>query len=392
MRKVVIVDAVRTPIGSFGGSLKDVPAAELGAAVVKRLLDSNGIAGGQIDEVILGNVLQAGQGQNPARQAAVKAGLGVEIPSYTVNKVCGSGLKAVTLAAQSIASGESESIVAGGIESMSRAPYLLGNVRWGCRMGHETASDSMVCDGLWDAFGDYHMGLTAENLAEKYGISRDEQDEYAAASQQKAEKAISEARIASEIVPVEVPQGKRDPVIFDADEHPRPGTTKEKLAGLKPAFKSDGTVTPGNASGINDGAAAVVLMSEERCRESGLEQMAAVRSFASAGVAPSIMGVGPVVATRKALDRAGLVISDIDLIEVNEAFAVQCIAVGRELGWDWERVNVNGGAIAYGHPIGASGARILVSLLHEMARRDSRLGLATLCIGGGQGMAVIVER
>lgn len=392
MKRVVIVDGLRTAVGKFGGMLRDIPAQELGAIVIKKLLDRTGIKGEEVSEVIMGNVLQAGLGQNPARQAAVRAGLPVEIPSFTVNKVCGSGLKAVNLAAQSIALGDADIIIAGGMENMSQAPYLLKKARWGYQMGDDSLIDSMIRDGLWCIFGDCHMGITAENIADRFGISREEQDEFSALSQQKAEKAIKEGRLDNEIVPVTIPQKKGEAVIFKTDEFPRPGTTKEKLAGLKPAFKKDGTVTAGNSSGINDGAAVVVVMSEEKARELGLKPKAFIRAFASAGVDPSIMGMGPVSATQKVLEKTNLKIDDFDLIEANEAFAVQSIAVGKELGWDKEKVNVNGGAIAFGHPIGATGAKILVSLIYEMERRGSKLGLATLCIGGGQGIATILER
>lgn len=392
MRRVVIVEGLRTAVGKFGGMLKDLPAQELGAIVIRRLLERTGIKGEQVNEVIMGNVLQAGLGQNPARQAAVRAGVSVEIPSFTVNKVCGSGLKAITLAAQSIALGDADIIIAGGMENMSQAPYLLKKVRWGCRMGDDNLVDSILHDGLWCIFGDCHMAITAENIADRYGISREEQDEFAAFSQQKAEKAIKEGKLDNEIVPVTVHQKKGEAVIFKTDEFPRAGTTKEKLAGLKPAFRKDGTVTAGNSSGINDGAAAVAVMSEEKARELGLKPKAFIRGFASAGVEPSLMGMGPVPATQKVLKKTDLRIDALDLIEANEAFAVQSIAVGKELGWDNERVNVNGGAIAFGHPIGATGAKILVSLLYEMERRGGKLGLVTLCIGGGQGIAAVLER
>jgi len=392
MTNVVILSAVRTAIGSFGGTLKDIPAPELGAVVVKEALQRAGIRPDQVDEVILGNVLQAGQGQNPARQAAIKAGLPVEIPAMTINMVCGSGLRAVNLAASLIVSGEADIIVAGGMESMSQAPYALPGARWGMRMGDGQVVDIMIKDGLWDVFNDYHMGITAENLAEKYNISREEQDLFALESQKRAEKAIKEGRFREEIVPVVVPQKKGEPIIFAQDEHPRFGTTLEALAKLRPAFKKDGTVTAGNASGINDGAAALVLTSAWKAESLGLKPLAVLRSWATAGVEPSIMGIGPVEATRKALKRAGLTLADIDLIEANEAFAAQCLAVAKELELDLNKTNVNGGAIALGHPIGASGARILVTLLYEMQRRGSRYGLATLCVGGGMGVATIVER
>lgn len=392
MRQAVIVSAVRTAVGTFGGTLADVPAWELGAVVIAEALRRAQLEPSDVDEVIMGNILQAGQGQNPARQAAIKAGIPVKVPSMTINKVCGSGLKAVVLAAQAVMLGDADVVVAGGMESMNQAPYLLAKARTGYRMGHGELLDSMIKDGLWCALTNVHMGITAENLAEKYAISRQEQDEFALLSQQRAEKAITEGRFDEEIVPVEIPRKKGEVVRFARDEHPRFGTTLEKLAALRPAFKKDGTVTAGNASGINDGAAAVVVMSQERAASCGLESMATIRSYASAGVQPSEMGLGPVPSTRKALAKADLTLDQIDLIEANEAFAAQSLAVTRELGWDLERVNVNGGAIALGHPIGASGARILVTLLHEMKRRGARLGLATLCVGGGMGVTVIVHR
>ncbi|HPU61488.1 MAG TPA: acetyl-CoA C-acetyltransferase [Bacillota bacterium] len=392
MREVVILSGVRTAIGTFGGTLQNVRAGDLGAVVIKEAIKRAGISLDTVDEVIMGNVLQAGQGQNPARQAAMKAKLDTKVPAMTVNKVCASGLKAVVLAAQAIMCEDADVIVAGGMENMNLAPYILHKARYGYRMGHGELIDSMISDGLWCIFNDVHMGITAENLAELYGITREEQDEFAAGSQQKAEKAIAEGRFEDEIVPVEIPQRKGDPIVFSRDEHPRPGTTKEKLASLRPAFKKDGTVTAGNASGINDGAAALVIASKDKASELGIKPMATVKAYASSGVEPKVMGIGPVSATRKALAKAGLNLDDIDIIEANEAFAVQSLAVGRELGWDIDKVNVNGGAIALGHPIGASGARILVTLLHEMIKRDVRFGLATLCIGGGMGLSVIVER
>ncbi|MBP7868789.1 MAG: acetyl-CoA C-acetyltransferase [Firmicutes bacterium] len=392
MREAVIVSAVRTAIGTFSGTLANTSASELGATVIRAALERAKVEPGAVDEVLMGCILQAGQGQNPARQAALKAGLPIEVPCTTINKVCGSGLKSVALAAQSIIAGDAEIVVAGGTENMNLAPYMLDKARTGYRMGHGQLIDSMIHDGLWCIFGDTHMGITAENLAEQYSISRAEQDEFAAASQAKAAAAIESGRFADEIVPVLIPQRKGDPIKFDKDEHVRPGTTVESLAKLKPAFKKDGTVTAGNASGINDGAAAVVVMSADRAKAMGLAPIAKVRAYASAGVDPSVMGIGPVPATRKALAKAGMTVEDIDLIEANEAFASQSLAVGRDLGWDPARVNVNGGAIALGHPIGASGARILVTLLHEMEKRDVKYGLATLCIGGGMGIAMIVER
>jgi len=392
MKEAVIVSAARTAIGTFSGTLANTSASELGAVVVRAALERAGVEPGAVDEVLMGCILQAGQGQNPARQAALKAGLPVEVPCTTINKVCGSGLKSVALAAQSIMAGDAEILVAGGAENMNLAPYMLDKARTGYRMGHGQLIDSMIHDGLWCIFGDTHMGITAEKVAEQYGISRAEQDEFAAASQAKAAAAIESGRFADEIVPVMLPQRKGDPIRFDKDEHVRPGTTVESLSKLKPAFKKDGTVTAGNASGINDGAAAVVVMSADRAKAMGLAPLAKVKAYASAGVDPSVMGIGPVPATRKALAKAGLTVADIDLIEANEAFASQSLAVGRDLGWDAAKVNVNGGAIALGHPIGASGARILVTLLHEMQKRDVRYGLATLCIGGGMGIALIVER
>jgi len=392
MKEAVIVSAARTAIGTFSGTLANTSASELGAVAIRAALERAKMEPGAVDEVLMGCILQAGQGQNPARQAALKAGLPVEIPCTTINKVCGSGLKSVALAAQSIMAGDAEIVVAGGAENMNLAPYMLDKARTGYRMGHGQLIDSMIHDGLWCIFGDTHMGITAENLAEKYGVSRAEQDEFAAASQAKAAAAIESGRFADEIVPVMLPQRKGDPIRFDKDEHVRPGTTVESLAKLRPAFKKDGTVTAGNASGINDGAAAVVVMSADRAKAMGLAPLAKVRAYASAGVDPSVMGIGPVPATRKALAKAGLTIEDIGLIEANEAFASQSLAVGRDLGWDPAVVNVNGGAIALGHPIGASGARILVTLLHEMQKRDVKYGLATLCIGGGMGIAMIVER
>lgn len=392
MEKVVIASATRTAIGSFGKSLKKVPAVDLGATVIKSALERAGIDKELVDEVLLGNILQAGQGQNPARQATLKAGLPETVPATTINKVCGSGLKTVNLAAQSIMLGEHDIIVAGGIENMSNSGYYLPNARWGEKMGHGKMVDLMIHDGLWDAFNDYHMGITAENLAEKYDISREKQDEFAAKSQNKAEKAWEEGRFEDEITPVEIPQRKGDPEIFKKDEYYRKGVTADGLSKLRPAFKKDGTVTAGNASGINDGAAVLVLMSKKRAQELGIKPIATFVAHASAAVDPAIMGIGPVPATQLALDRAGLDISDIELVEANEAFAAQSLAVLKELNFDPEIVNVNGGAIALGHPIGASGTRILVTLIHEMIKRDNRYGLATLCIGGGQGITTIVER
>ena len=392
MREAVIVSAVRTAVGGFLGGLAAVPAADLGAAVIKEALARARLAPEQVDEVIVGNVLQAGQGQNPARQAAVKAGIPYEVPAVTVNKVCGSGLKSVSLAMQAVRLGEADIVVAGGIESMSRAPYLLEGARTGYRMGHAGVVDEMIKDGLWCAFVDAHMGITAENIAAKYGITREEQDAFALASHQKAVAAIDAGRFKEEIVPVQVPQKKGPPAPFATDEHPRRDTSMEKLAGLRPAFKPDGTVTAGNASGINDGAAAVVVMSAEKARELGLKPMVVLRAFAAAGVDPAYMGLGPVPASRKALAKAGLAVADLDLIEANEAFAVQSVAVARELELPAEKLNVNGGAVALGHPIGASGTRILVTLIYELLRRGGRYGLATMCIGGGMGVALVVER
>ncbi len=391
MRDVVIVSAVRTAIGSFMGTLSKTPATELGGIVIKEALNRAGVKGEQVDEVIMGNVLQAGLGQGPARQAAIKAGIPIDVPAVAVNKLCGSGLKAVHLASQAIKAGEAEIIVAGGMENMSMAPYLLMQGRTGYRLGDAKIIDSMIKDGLQDAFYDYHMGITSENVAEKYGITRAEQDEFSAWSQKKTEKAIKEGKFKDEIVPVVIPQRKGEPIVFDTDEFPRNDVTAEGLAKLKPAFKKDGTVTAGNASGINDGAAAFVLMSREKAVELGIKPMAVLRGNGAAGVDPQIMGIGPVPASKKALEKAGLSIEDLDLIEANEAFAAQSLAVGRELQIPNEKLNVNGGAIALGHPIGASGARILVTLLYEMQRRQSCYGLATLCIGGGQGIASVVE-
>jgi acetyl-CoA C-acetyltransferase len=392
MKEVVIVSAVRTAIGSFGGSLKDVPAVDLGALVIKEAVNKAGIKPEMVDEVVMGNVLQAGLGQNPARQAMVKAGLPVEVPAMTINKVCGSGLRAVSLACQMILAGDDDIVVAGGMENMSRAPFLLNTSRWGQRMGNGQMVDEMITDGLYDAFNQYHMGITAENIAEKWGITREMQDEFSAASQNKAEAAIKSGRFKDEIVPVIIPQRKGDPKVFDTDEFPRFGTTPQILAKLKPAFKKDGTVTAGNASGINDCAAALVVMSGEMAKKLGLKPMAKIVSYGTKGLDPSIMGYGPFYATKKALEKANLTVEDMDLIEANEAFAAQSLAVAKDLKFDMSKVNVNGGAIALGHPIGASGARILVSLLHEMEKRDAKKGLATLCIGGGMGTAVIVER
>lgn len=390
MTDVVIVSGCRTAIGTFGGTLRDVPASTLGAVAIKEAIKRAKIDPAEVEEVIMGNVLQAGQGQNPARQAAMGAGIPKEVPSFTVNKVCASGLKAVILAAQAIAVGDCKIVVAGGMENMSMAPYAVPKARWGERMGHDQFLDLMIHDGLWEIFHGYHMGVTAENVAKRYNITREEQDRFGLASQEKAWAAIRGGKFKEEIVPVEVPQKKGPPVFFEVDEHPKE-TSMEKLAALKPAFLPDGTVTAGNASGINDSGAALVLMSKEEAKTRGLIPMAKIRAWASAGVDPAYMGTGPIPATRKALEKAGLKVQDLELVELNEAFAAQSLACIRELGLDMEKVNPNGGAIALGHPIGASGARILVTLLHEMKRRGAHLGLATLCIGGGQGCALIVE-
>ncbi|MCP1679983.1 acetyl-CoA C-acetyltransferase [Kerstersia gyiorum] len=392
MSDVAILAASRTAIGAFQGALGHTPAHELGATVIRHLLAKTGIPAEAIDEVILGQVLAAGSGQNPARQSSIHAGLPVETPALTINKVCGSGLKAVHLAAQAIRSGDADLIIAGGQENMSLSPYVLPKARTGLRMGHAQLLDSMIQDGLWDAFNDYHMGITAENLVERYGLTREELDQFSYESQQKAGAAIKAGRFKDEIAPVEIPQRKGDPVRIETDEQPRPDTSLETLARLRPAFKKDGTVTAGNASTLNDGAAALLLASAEKAKELGLPVLGWIKSYVSAGVDPSVMGLGPVPATRKTLEKAGWKLEDLDLIEANEAFAAQSLAVARELQWDNSKVNVNGGAIALGHPIGASGARILVSLVHEMNRRDAKKGLATLCIGGGQGVAIAIER
>src|SRR5471030_2254298 len=392
MNEVVIVAATRTAIGSFQGALSAIPATELGAALIRRVLEQTGISGEQIDEVILGQVLSAGSWQNPARQTAIKAGLPFTTPAMTLNKVCGSGLKAVQLAVQAIRCGDAELVIAGGQENMSLAPYVLPKARTGLRLGHAQLQDSVIQDGLWDAFNDYHMGITAENLAQKYSLTREQQDAFAAASQQKASAAIEAGRFVDEITPILIPQRKGDPLSFATDEQPRAGTTAESLGKLKPAFKKDGSVTAGNASSLNDGAAAVILMSAEKAKALGLPVLARIAAYANAGVDPAIMGIGPVSATRRCLDKAGWSIEQLDLIEANEAFAAQSLAVAKDLEWDLEKVNVNGGAIALGHPIGASGCRVLVTLLHEMIKRDAKKGLATLCIGGGQGVALAIER
>jgi len=392
MTDAVIVAAARTAVGSFLGTLSKIPAPELGAKVIAALIEKTGIDPDQIDEVIMGQVLTAGAGQNPARQASIKAGLPDSVPAMTVNKVCGSGVKSVQLAVQAISCGDADIVIAGGQENMSMAPHVMYGSRNGTKMGPITLKDSMIIDGLWDVFNDYHMGTTAENIATKYGFTREEQDAFSAHSQQKTEAAQKANKFADEIIPVVIPQRKGDPIVFDTDEFPRHGTTTESLGKLRPAFAKDGSVTPGNASGINDGAAAVVVMSREKAAELGLTPLATIAAYASAGVDPKIMGTGPIPATRKCLGKAGWSISDLDLIEANEAFAAQAMSVNKDLGWDVDKVNVNGGAIALGHPVGGSGTRILVTLLHEMLKRDAKKGLATLCIGGGQGTAIAVER
>ncbi|UNB62477.1 acetyl-CoA C-acetyltransferase [Pseudomonas syringae group genomosp. 7] len=392
MQDVVIVAATRTAVGSFQGSLAAVAAVDLGAAVIRQLLVQTGVDGAQVDEVIMGQVLTAGAGQNPARQAAIKAGLPFSVPAMTLNKVCGSGLKALHLATQAIRCGDAEIIIAGGQENMSLSNYVLPGARTGLRMGHASMVDTMITDGLWDAFNDYHMGITAENLAQQYGISREAQDEFAALSQQKAIAAIEAGRFVDEITPILIPRRKGDPLSFATDEQPRADTTAQTLGKLKPAFKKDGTVTAGNASSLNDGAAAVMLMSAGKAEQLGLPVLARIAAYANAGVDPAIMGIGPVSATRRCLDKAGWSLDELDLIEANEAFAAQSLSVGKELGLDPQKLNVNGGAIALGHPIGASGCRVLVTLLHEMIRRDAKKGLATLCIGGGQGVALALAR
>lgn len=389
--EVVIVSAVRTAIGSFNGSLKGVSAPELGAVAIKGALEKAGVKPEQVDEVILGNVLQAGLGQNPARQAALKAGLPETVSAMTINKVCGSGLKAVHLATQAILAGDAEIVLAGGMENMSQAPYILKNARDGFKMGDQKLLDTMISDGLMCAFNDYHMGITAENLCDKYQLTREEQDQFAAWSQEKASQAIEAGKFKDEIVPVVIPQRKGDPILFDTDEYPKKGTSVEKLSNLRPAFKKDGSVTAGNASGINDGAAVLLVMSKVKADELGIQPLVTIKGNASAGVDPSIMGIGPVTAVKKALEKASLSMEELELIEANEAFAAQSLAVEKELKFNKEILNVNGGAIALGHPIGASGARILVTLIHEMKRREAKKGLATLCIGGGQGVATIVE-
>ena len=392
MSDIVIVAAARTAVGKFGGSLAKTPASELGAIVIQDLLRRSGLAGDQISEVILGQVLQAGCGQNPARQAVIKSGLPNTVPAMTINKVCGSGLKAVMLAAQAIRDGDAEIVIAGGQENMSASPHVVPNSRDGQRMGNWTMVDSMINDGLWDVYNQYHMGITAENVAKQYSISREAQDALALASQQKAAAAQEAGRFKDEIVPVHIPQKKGDPLVFAADEFINRKSTAEVLAGLRPAFDKAGSVTAGNASGINDGAAAVMVMSAKKAEQLGLQVLGRIASYASAGLDPATMGMGPVPASRRALERAGWKAADLDLLEINEAFAAQACAVHQEMGWDTSKVNVNGGAIAIGHPIGASGCRILVTLLHEMARRDAKKGIASLCIGGGMGVALTIER
>ena len=392
MKEVVIVAAVRTAIGSFGGSLKDISVVELGSLVIKNAIERASLRPEQVDEVIMGNVLGAGLGQNVARQMSVHAGVPVTVPAFTINKVCGSGLKAVQLATQAVLCGDAEVVVAGGAENMSQAPYILPNQRWGSRMGNATVVDTMLRDGLTDGFEDFHMGITAENVAEQYGITREDQDSFALQSQKRAVAAVESGRFKEEIIPVEIPQRRGEPHIFDTDEFPRKDASLESLSKLRPAFQKDGSVTAGNSSGINDGAAAVVVMSAEKAKELGITALATIKSYASAGLDPKVMGCGPIYASRKALEKAGLTVADLDLVESNEAFAAQSCAVAKELNLDLEKVNVNGGAISLGHPIGASGCRILVTLLHEMQKRDAKRGLATLCIGGGMGTALIVER
>jgi acetyl-CoA C-acetyltransferase len=392
MREVVICEPVRTPIGRYGGMFKSLTAVDLGVAALKGLLERTGVAPEAISEVILGQVLTAGSGQNPARQASIRAGLPHAVPAMTINKVCGSGLKAVMLAAQAIRCGDADIVIAGGQENMSASPHVLPGSRDGFRMGDAKLVDTMIVDGLWDVYNQYHMGTTAENVAKKYEISRRQQDEFAVASQNKAEAAQKAGRFKDEIVPVMIPQRKGDPVAFAQDEFPKAGTTIESVAGLKPAFAKDGSVTAANASGLNDGAAAMLVMTAERAKSLGLAPLARIHAYASSGVDPAIMGMGPVPASRRCLEKAGWTPAQLDLMEINEAFAAQACAVNKEMGWDTSKINVNGGAIALGHPIGASGARVLVTLLHEMARRNARKGLASLCIGGGMGVALAVER
>lgn len=390
-KKIVLAGACRTAIGTMGGELSTVPAADLGAIVIKEALNRAGVAPEKVDQVYMGCVIQAGQGQNPARQASIKAGLPIEVPAVTINVVCGSGLQCVNMAAQMIEAGDADIVVAGGMENMSMAPYAMMKGRYGYRMGNAELVDTMIKDALWDAFNDYHMGITAENICEQWGLTREELDRFAAESQRKCEEAQKNGAFKAEIVPVEVKK-KKETVMVDTDEGPRPGTTVEVLGKLRPAFKKDGMVTAGNSSGINDGAAAVVVMSEEKAKELGVKPMATWVAGALAGVEPRIMGIGPVAATRKVLEKTGMSIGDFDIIEANEAFAAQSVAVGKELGFDLSKLNPNGGAIALGHPVGASGCRILVTLLHEMEKKDAKTGLATLCIGGGMGCAAVVKR
>ena len=390
-KKIVLAGACRTAIGTMGGALSTIPAPELGAIVIKEALNRAGVAPEAVDQVYMGCVIQAGQGQNVARQAMIKAGLPIEVPAVTINVVCGSGLQCVNMAAQMIAAGDADIVVAGGMENMSKAPYAMMQGRYGYRMNNGQLIDTMVNDALWDAFNNYHMGITAENICEQWGLTREELDHFAMVSQNKAEAAIAAGAFKDEIVPVEV-KGKKGSVIVDTDEGPRAGSTMETLGKLRPAFKKDGIVTAGNSSGINDGAAAVVVMSEEKAKELGVTPMATWVAGALAGVEPEIMGIGPVAATQKAMDKAGMTIADFDIIEANEAFAAQSVAVGKDLGFDLAKLNPNGGAIALGHPVGASGCRILVTLLHEMQKADAKTGLATLCIGGGMGCATIVKR
>lgn len=392
MRDVVIVAAGRTATGAFNGALAKVPASDLGATVLKSLIEKTDLDPALVDEVILGQVLTAGCGQNPARQAVINAGLPKEVPAITINKVCGSGLKAVQMATQAIRCGDADIIIAGGQESMSLSPHILPNSRNGARMGDWKMVDTMIKDGLWDAFNNYHMGITTENIVDKYGFTREEQDIFASASQNKAEAAVTSGRFKDEIIPVSIPQRRGDPVVFDTDEQPRFGCTPEALAKLRPAFKKDGSVTAGNASTLNDGASAVILCSAEKAAELGLPVLARIKAYASSGVDPSIMGTGPITATNKALEKAGWSVDELELVEANEAFAAQAMSVNKDLGWNTDIVNVNGGAIALGHPIGGSGCRILVSLIHEMNKRDAKKGLATLCIGGGMGTALAIER
>ncbi|PKD99730.1 acetyl-CoA C-acetyltransferase [Macrococcoides caseolyticum] len=392
MEKVVIVSALRTAIGSFGGTLKDIPAHEMGSKLIEATVKQLNLDANEVDEVILGNVLQAGQGQNPARIATINGGLNQLTSAMTINKVCGSGLKAVELGYQSILLGDNDIVIAGGMENMSLSPHVLEGGRFGFKMGDQKLKDTMIYDGLTDYFNQYHMGITAENLAEKYSIARDEQDEFALASQEKANKAIADNKFKDEIIPIEIPVRKREPIVFEVDEFPRAGLTIESLNKLRPAFKKDGTVTAGTSSGINDGAAVLCLMTESKAKEKGLDILATIEGFGKSGVDPEIMGIGPVEAVKSVLNKTNILFEEIDLIESNEAFAAQSLAVGKELNYDFDKVNVNGGAIALGHPIGASGARILVTLLHEMKKRDSKKGLATLCIGGGQGISIIVSR